>query len=335
MDESNDAKIVYTLGNNKIWFCNNCITGLKFYFMILAFISYSIPFIVILVIIFKTKESSLFIFHIVFFSLFYFLQIFSTIRAGCTDPGILPKQYVSYIKKKQERKSIIRGHLITLKYCLTCDIFRPPRSSHCTKCDNCVQKFDHHCDWVGNCIGIRNYKFFYLLLLSLIIDDIYQIGFCISILYNEIKNRKGDSNYILIIVLVCVIILYDILFLILFLGKLFFPHTYFCINNLTYYENYKKKFKKVPGFNPYKFSFFYNFTNIFCKFSRKTRFFDEIFNSFEHEKTNDIQINNIIQNIKSSNIININKKNIHNEIEQVNNNVFNKISKSENDELKN
>ena len=288
-----NSKFAYSYLENIVW-CNKlCITGIKFYFMILALFSYSFPFILLLIVIIRRDDKSSFIiFSIIFLSILYFIQVFSTFSAGCKDPGILPKQFSTiFLRKKLKRKSMIRGHLFDIKYCLTCDVFRPPRTSHCKKCDNCVQRFDHHCDWIGTCVGKRNYKYFYLLIFVLQIDDIYQIGLSLYILITHIKEKKGKSGEsinIEMIILICIVILYDILFLFIFIGKLFIKHTYFCCNNLTFYEYFKKKFDIIPGFNPFDRNFFKNFKYLFFTLANKTFFFD--IPSIEKQKENENEI---------------------------------------------
>lgn len=89
---------------------------------------------------------------------------------------------------------INKSHFLKLKFCRTCGIYRPPRSSHCPTCDNCVERFDHHCPWLGTCIGKRNYKFFYLYLLSMCSLLVFIIHTTILLLLKE-RQIYIDANY--------------------------------------------------------------------------------------------------------------------------------------------
>lgn len=66
------------------------------------------------------------------------------------------------------------------KFCTTCLLIRPHRSKHCKFCDKCILRFDHHCPWIGNCVGANNHFHFLIYLLSLIIELLIIIYGCVT-----------------------------------------------------------------------------------------------------------------------------------------------------------
>ncbi|KAA8588538.1 hypothetical protein FQN60_009883, partial [Etheostoma spectabile] len=67
-----------------------------------------------------------------------------------------------------------------IRFCDRCQLLKPDRCHHCSVCDKCILKMDHHCPWVNNCVGFSNYKFFMLFLA-------YSLLYCLFITATDLQ----------------------------------------------------------------------------------------------------------------------------------------------------
>lgn len=136
-----------------------------------------------------------------------------------TEPGIIPKRVIT--NDKAIEVYLERYH-VSLNYCTTCKILKPLRTRHCRYCNNCIQLYDHHCVWIGTCIGVRNYRFFLMFITSILLSDIFVLGSVCFLLMECMK--KTPTNAFNLLVTGIIIYLPFSLLVGTFIGSLFLLH---------------------------------------------------------------------------------------------------------------
>ena len=149
----------YWKGNNK-FFCNkNIYAGSQFYYSfgtILYILFYGMSFIFFVIKEISSNPKKLI--FLIIYSLYLFVIIVFCLICAFTDPGIIPinklttKDLQNANCSSNNRVFYINGIRHKIRFCYTCNIIKPPGVSHCKTCNVCVERFDHHCPWVGNCI---------------------------------------------------------------------------------------------------------------------------------------------------------------------------------------
>ncbi|XP_050448790.1 uncharacterized protein LOC126850133 [Cataglyphis hispanica] len=92
-------------------------------------------------------------------------------------------------------------HVIENGRCHLCNITtRDLCTKHCSICNKCVPRFDHHCKWLNNCIGKRNYPAFLACLTSTLFIALavtaLTLGELVLVNAHSVANdgNWGDSN---------------------------------------------------------------------------------------------------------------------------------------------
>lgn len=123
----------------------------------------------------KTMLSILILWFVIIFISWCWQVLVLLFLTSARDPGIIPRnshppeeefrydpsvsvdiggRQTPSLQFPRIKEVMVNGLLVRVKYCDTCMLYRPPRCSHCSICNNCVERFDHHCPWVGQCIGM-------------------------------------------------------------------------------------------------------------------------------------------------------------------------------------
>ena len=188
-------------------------------------------------------------------SLIFYFSAFMTIYCYTlsifTDPGTIENDKLNVLEKDDKT------------FCKKCDVERPLRAHHCSTCNKCILKLDHHCPWIFNCVGYYNQKFFLLFLFYGTIGDLIAF-FCIGnnilkstfhdMIYNNFEQISMEEKYFLFKILILIkhplwIIFSTLISLVmtLIIGILFFIQLFNIIFNVTSIEKLiYKTYDKCP-----------------------------------------------------------------------------------------
>ena len=106
------------------------------------------------------------------------------ILASFTKPGYITNDEVDFMD--------MLDAIDSTQLCPDCYTIRTSRSRHCSVCGHCVERFDHHCPWLNNCIGVKNHNYFYIYILTQELVIIF--SFCQGI-YGLIKYMRDPNHY--------------------------------------------------------------------------------------------------------------------------------------------
>lgn len=201
------------------------------------------------------------------------------VAAGTADPGIVrrepyrpPQDGRARARYREER--LPNGKSVTVKWNDTCNLYQPPRAHHCSVNDDCIDKFDHHCPWVGTTIGRRNYRPFLGFVFGTAILCVFVIATCalqIKIKYDELPAETQSRNLKAMGEAPAAMIVLFVAFLgFCFVGVLSCFHAYLVATNQTTYENFRDGYSWDE--NPYNKGLIGNCLEAWCAKAPPSRF---------------------------------------------------------------
>ena len=106
------------------------------------------------------------IIYSIFGIIIYVSQLICQFYTALINPGIPSKSY--FISHNSILKIDCNGNFDLYQYCGICHIIMKNNNSviHCSLCNICIEKHDHHCKWIGKCIGKNNLVSFWMFIIT-------------------------------------------------------------------------------------------------------------------------------------------------------------------------
>lgn len=133
----------------------------------------------------------------------FILHVISHLTALLLDPADYPLRKLKSTTAVPEFDRTKHAHVIENGRCHLCNIETSgSQTKHCSVCNKCVGKFDHHCKWLNHCIGGRNYIAFLVCVLSAVVSCLIIVGISVAelVLYHvdqswlNLPNRNHFDN---------------------------------------------------------------------------------------------------------------------------------------------
>ncbi|ORX66953.1 zf-DHHC-domain-containing protein [Linderina pennispora] len=161
------------------------------------------------------------------------------------------------------------------RYCRICKGYKPPRTHHCSDCDRCVLKMDHHCPWTNNCVGFYNQPHFLRFVYTVDVTCAMALAIHTLRMYELVLDSMNGTYYVRqptqTEVAFLIINMTLLFFVLLFVGILSGYHLYLVGGNTTTIEAREKERvaklvqsrKCQPTPYPYNLGIVRNFKSVF------------------------------------------------------------------------
>eukprot|EP00930_Biecheleria_cincta_P057401 TRINITY_DN43345_c0_g1_i1.p1 TRINITY_DN43345_c0_g1~~TRINITY_DN43345_c0_g1_i1.p1 ORF type:complete len:260 (-),score=14.70 TRINITY_DN43345_c0_g1_i1:93-872(-) len=136
------------------------------------------------------------------------LSVLSFLRCALANPGILLRSPPEALEALRAEESLAgvdtssgeprpsvpvrrRWDKRAGRECGTCKLVQPKGCVHCQFCKVCIEGHDHHCPWMGKCIGAKNLHAFY----TFLVVSFSSLGyvFVCALLFTPSYSHQGST----------------------------------------------------------------------------------------------------------------------------------------------